>query len=264
MRKVAHFRSLYREGANVLDVGVSSETKEGPSIRNYFLKNFAYDPKYYTGLGIQNLDGMERLFPGKRFVRYPGGRFPFADQEFGWVFSNAVIEHVGGRKKQLEFINEMLRVGRYVYFTTPNKYFPFETHTNAFFLHWNDGLFHRWCDKTGRGRRKQNLRLLSFRSLKKLMQVSNATSYVLKKDRFMGLTMTITVICRSVAVPMAANRSARMGVSQLRSSETLTIASRTDEPFDESGDSVADHAASVRERAAPARSKDLRRYDRSN
>ena len=105
---------------------------------------------------------MERLFPGKRFVRYPGGRFPFADQEFEWVFSNAVIEHVGGPADQLEFINEMLRVGRDVFFTTPNKYFPFETHTNAFFLHWNNALFHWWCDKTGRSRRKQNLRLLSF------------------------------------------------------------------------------------------------------
>ena len=88
-----------------------------------------------------------------------------------------------------------------VFFTTPNKYFPFETHTNAFFLHWNNALFHWWCDKTGRSRRKQNLRLLSYRSLKKLMQDSNATSYTLKKDRFMGITMTITVICKSDAAP---------------------------------------------------------------
>src|SRR5688572_18892764 len=106
---------------------------------------------------------MERLFSGKRFVRYPGGHFPFADQEFGWVFSNAVIEYVGGPAEQLEFINEMLRVERNVFFTTPTKYFLFEAHTNAFFLHWNDGLFHWWCDRTDRGRRRENLRLLSCR-----------------------------------------------------------------------------------------------------
>ena len=40
-QKLAHFYSLYREGTSVLDVGVSSETKEGPPTRNYFLKNFA-------------------------------------------------------------------------------------------------------------------------------------------------------------------------------------------------------------------------------
>jgi hypothetical protein len=205
---------------------------------------------------------MERMFPGKRFVRYPGGRFPFADQEFGWVFSNAVIEHVGGPKEQLEFINEMLRVGKHVFFTTPNKYFPFETHTNAFFLHWSDALFHRWCDKTGRGRRKHNLRLLSCRSLKKLMQISNATGYVLKKDRFMGITMTITVICTSVSVPIAATRSATASVSHLRSNDTLTIASGSEEPF-AADDLVAANAASVGERAAPARNKDLREHPRS-
>jgi SAM-dependent methyltransferase len=196
-QKLARFYSLYHGGTNVLDVGVACESKVGRPTRNYFLKNFSFDSKYYTGLGIQDLDGMESLFPGKRFVRYPGGHFPFADREFGWVFSNAVIEHVGGPAQQLEFINEMLRVGKQVFFTTPNKYFPFETHTNAIFVHWSDALFHWWCDRTGRGRRKENLRLLSCRSLKKLMEDSNATRYVLKKDRFLGITMTITVICKS-------------------------------------------------------------------
>jgi hypothetical protein len=45
---------------------------------------------------MQDLNGMERLFPGKRVVRFSGGHSPFADQELGWVFSNAVVEHVGG------------------------------------------------------------------------------------------------------------------------------------------------------------------------
>lgn len=196
-QKLEHFYSHFREGMTVLDVGVSSESKKGRPTRNYFLKNFGYDPKYYTGLGIQDLNGMERLFPGKRFVQYPGGRFPFADQQFAWVFSNAVIEHVGGPAAQLHFLNEMLRVGRDVFFTTPNKYFPFETHTNAFFLHWNNALFYWWCKRTGRGRRRENLYLFSCGRLKKLMQSSNATSFTLRKNRFMGLTMTLTVICTS-------------------------------------------------------------------
>ena len=262
MKKVTHFRSLYREGTKVLDVGVSSETEKGPPTRNYFLKNFAYDPKYYTGLGIQDLKGMERLFPGKRFVRYPGGRFPFADREFEWVFSNAVIEHVGGPKEQLAFINEMLRVGRKVFFTTPNKYFPFESHTNAFLVHWNDALFHRWCDMTGRGRRKENLRLLSRRSLEKLLQLSNATSYVLKKDRFMGITMTITAICTSDAVTATATRDAQPAASRPPSSDASKIASGTEESL-EPEDSVTDFDASLRARAAPARNGDSRGHDRS-
>jgi len=91
---------------------------------NYFLKTFRYGSEHYTGLGIQDLSNMGNLYPGKTFVAYPGGRFPFEDNEFDWVFSNAVIEHVGDDADQVMFVNEMLRVARNVFFTTPNKYFP--------------------------------------------------------------------------------------------------------------------------------------------
>jgi hypothetical protein len=54
---------------------------------------------------------------------------PFADGSFEWVFSNAVIEHVGGWREQERFANEIQRVAARGYFvTTPNKYFPIEPH----------------------------------------------------------------------------------------------------------------------------------------
>ncbi|MEQ1777612.1 MAG: class I SAM-dependent methyltransferase, partial [Nitrosomonas sp.] len=46
--KLTHFYSLCKEGMAVLDVGVSSESGAGTPARNYFLKNFKYDSKYYT------------------------------------------------------------------------------------------------------------------------------------------------------------------------------------------------------------------------
>lgn len=55
---------------------------------------------------------------------------PFPDKSFDWVFSNAVIEHVGGWQRQRCFAGEVRRVARLGYFvTTPNKYFPIEQHT---------------------------------------------------------------------------------------------------------------------------------------
>ncbi len=195
--KLTHFYSLYTEGMTVLDVGVSSESKDGMSTRNYFLKNFKYDSKYYTGLGVQDLSQMNNLFPGKQFVQYQGGKFPFEDNEFDWVFSNAVIEHVGDDEAQLFFINEMLRVAKNVFFTTPNKYFPIETHTNIFFLHWNNDIFYNWCRKRNKTWvTKDNLYLFSGHRLQKLMHLSNATSFEIRKNRLFSLVMTYSVRCK--------------------------------------------------------------------
>jgi hypothetical protein len=52
------------------------------------------------------------------------------------VFSNAVIEHVGGRERQRRFVSEALRVGRRVFVTTPNRMFPVEVHTRLPLVHW--------------------------------------------------------------------------------------------------------------------------------
>jgi len=52
------------------------------------------------------------------------------------VFSNAVIEHVGDIERQRLFVSEALRVGRRVFVTTPNRWFPLEVHTRLPFVHW--------------------------------------------------------------------------------------------------------------------------------
>lgn len=194
-KKLQHFYSLFQEGESVLDVGVSAEIGAGPPARNYFLKNYHHDPKTYTGLGVQDLSGMGELFPGKRFIQYSGKEFPFEDKEFDWVFSNAVIEHVGDQQRQLLFINEMMRVAKSVFFTTPNKFFPIESHTNALFVHWHDNLFQKWCKMKGLGDNRRNLYLLSSGDLYSLMESSRAASFSLQKNRLMGLPMTFTVVC---------------------------------------------------------------------
>lgn len=193
--KLMHFYSEFESGMTVLDVGVSSELKKGLPAKNYFLKNFRYDSAYYTGLGVQDLVGMEELFPGKRFVQYAGGRFPFDDRQFDWVFSNAVIEHVGDDSAQLAFLDEMLRVASGVFFTTPNKYFPLETHTNVLLLHWTDGFFCKCCNKNRPWFKKDNLYLISYDKLGKLLDMSNVSDHAIFPKRFLGLTRTFTVVC---------------------------------------------------------------------
>ncbi|SRR5258708_606887 len=55
---------------------------------------------------------------------------PYETNSFDWVFSNAVLEHVGPFEKQRQFADEIRRVAKYGYFvTTPNKLFPIEPHS---------------------------------------------------------------------------------------------------------------------------------------
>jgi hypothetical protein len=197
-KKINHFYSYFQAGESVLDAGVSRALKWRSPISNLFLKTYRYDPGTYTGLGVENMTGMDKLYPGKRFIQYPGGEFPFPNNAFDWVFSNAVIEHVGDDNAQRLFLNEMLRVGRKVFFTTPNKFFPVESHTGIFFLHWHDNLFTKWRIKHAARITRSKINLLSYRDLKLILKESNATSYRIYKNRFAGLPMTFTVICETI------------------------------------------------------------------
>ena len=195
--KLAHFYSMFGPQDTVLDVGVSPERRSGPPARNYFLKTYRYSDANYTGLGVQDLSGMSSLFPGKSFVQYSGGRMPFSNNAFDWTFSNAVVEHVGEELDQLNFINELMRVGKRTFFTTPNKYFPVESHTNYICLHWNEQVFYKVCSVQKPWVHRKSLLLLSYSSLSDLMRRSNATTFRIFRNCTWGLTMTFTVIAKS-------------------------------------------------------------------
>jgi len=190
--KLAQFYSRYG-GGKVLDVGVSG--RDWSDMENIFLKKFRGSPDDYTALGIEDLSSLAQCYPGKRFVQYPGGRFPFPDGEFEWVYSNAVIEHVGDRDAQVAFVNEMLRVAKNVFFTTPNKWFPLESHTNVLLLHYFPSIFYRWCEKRHHYWTRETLNLLGADDLRKVLSYSAARKSQVIHNRFAGVTMTFSVVC---------------------------------------------------------------------
>jgi SAM-dependent methyltransferase len=61
---------------------------------------------------------------------------PFPDKHFDVVFSNAVIEHVGGLEDQFKMASEVMRVGKNWFITTPNRLFPFEFHMRLPLVTW--------------------------------------------------------------------------------------------------------------------------------
>ena len=86
-----------------------------------------------------------------KWVKADGRKLPFGNDSFDFVFSNAVVEHVGSEVDQLDFVNEHDRVGKNWVFTTPNRLFPIESHTQIVLLHmkkgWSNGDVTRLLSK---------------------------------------------------------------------------------------------------------------------
>ena len=87
---------------------------------------------------ILNIEKEERREPCSniRWVVGDARSMTFADEEFDVVFSNSVIEHVGGLDSQLRFAAEVRRVGKYYWVQTPDPRFPVEPHYLTPFIHW--------------------------------------------------------------------------------------------------------------------------------
>ena len=131
---------------SVLDVGadeVGFGEGQGCGTLNFFEEHYPW-PERVTALGLQDGERFRARYPSVPYVQGDACALPFADGEFDIVFSNAVIEHVGGRRRQRRLVSEAIRVGRSVFITTPNRRFPVEIHTRLPLVHWlPDAVAHR-------------------------------------------------------------------------------------------------------------------------
>lgn len=114
----------------ILDVGYTDSDYSGNE--NYLERHYPYLHNI-TALGVEKPTDFSRRYPQIKTVVYDGRVFPFADKSFDICWSNAVIEHVGPRDRQLAFLKEIQRVCKSAYITTPNRFFPVEVHTKCRF-----------------------------------------------------------------------------------------------------------------------------------
>ncbi len=126
---------------------------------------------------------------------------PFSDGSFDVVFSNSVIEHVGGWEDQRSMADEMRRVGRLLFVQTPNRFFPIEPHflfpgfqflpvrarialVRRFPLGYHDAL----PDPEDARRAVEEIRLLTASELRQLFPGAR-----IHRERALGLTKSFVV-----------------------------------------------------------------------
>lgn len=178
---------------SIVDVGVNDE--EYSANDNYLEKHYPY-PERITAVSQQSLDYFSARYPKVTAVVGDGLKLPFPDRNFDIAFSNAVIEHVGGRDQQLRFVRELKRVAGRGYITTPNRHFPIEVHTRIPLLHLllPKRLFDRFLTFIGKGWAAGDyMNLLSRRDLEALLAAASITNYRITSNRIAGIPLTYTV-----------------------------------------------------------------------
>jgi SAM-dependent methyltransferase len=194
-RKFDAFMALVKPTAetSVLDVGFTGEEyREGD---NYLEKHYPYREQI-TALGIDATEKFVARYPEVRVVTYDGRRFPFRDQEFDVCWSNAVLEHVGDRARQVLFLQEVRRVAKRAFVTTPNKHFPVELHTRTPLLHNLPApLFEKYLAMTGKAWATGDyMKLLSLKDVRELLGEAGISGYSIIKNRLGAFIVDMVIV----------------------------------------------------------------------
>lgn len=192
-RRFERFQSLIRplpRPLTILDVG------GGEYI--WAAMDFGGDPGITVTL--LNLHPVETSYPNfKSVVGDARAMTCFGDREFDVVFSNSVIEHVGGPNDMQRMAAEAERVGKRYFIQTPNRYFPIEPHflfplfqflplrLQVFLVcHISLGYFKKFTDPKEAEEEIRAIHLLSIADMRRLFRGAE-----ILEERVAGLTKSL-------------------------------------------------------------------------
>ncbi len=183
------------EASLVLDVGVTNSVWRSAN----FLESMYPWPTQITAVSLEDVPIFREHFPEVKVVIADGRRLPFEDGTFDVGFSNAVIEHVGNRGEQQQFVAEMLRTCATVMISTPNAHFPIDPHTMLPFVHWLPrGLRHPILRRLGNEvwASEAALNPLSVRDFRALFPDDASVKF--HRQRVLGVTTVLTAVANGM------------------------------------------------------------------
>ncbi|MGH3505880.1 MAG: class I SAM-dependent methyltransferase, partial [Nocardioidaceae bacterium] len=136
-RKLAWLRERIEPTSTVLVVGAAIPRPDDLGVDNIVERGLGEFAQIHALTYDEGDPGL-----GCPVTRGDACALPFANGSFDYIFSNAVIEHVGGTERAQRMLSESARVARKgAFHTTPDRWFPIEVHTLLPLLHW---LPRRW------------------------------------------------------------------------------------------------------------------------
>ena len=186
----------FNKKTKVLDVGTTPLTHKH---ENFFIHEYPYQ-QMITCLSNQKLDSLKKILPKIKFLRGDARKIKIKNSKFDLVYSNATIEHVGKFENQIKFIKEALRVSKkFVFISTPNKYFPIELHTFLPLIHFLPQKYYRFIlRKLGLNffAEEKNLNLLSTNNIKNICKILRIKKYKIIKLKFLLFTSNLILIIK--------------------------------------------------------------------
>ncbi len=134
-RKLRLFHAALRPGPQTTVLDLGGETSDNGEVM--FLDVYPWKERVTAvNLCPRQIATIRLRHPQVTAVVADARDLPWPDKYFDAVYSNAVIEHVGGPAEQRQMAKEIMRVAKSWFVTTPNRWFPFEFHLRLPLVTW--------------------------------------------------------------------------------------------------------------------------------
>ena len=178
-KKLELFYSLFKLDKNttILDVGGEIDPQGNSTLQ--LIDSYPWKKNITVINSFEpHIQKIRHFYPEINSLTGDACKLPWPDKSFDIVYCNAVIEHVGNEQQQKQMAQEIMRIAKCWFVTTPNRWFPYEFHLRLPIVTWlprklllKAGWLYSYNHvnkKYVHGLKIESLRLLSARDMHKL------------------------------------------------------------------------------------------------